>query len=342
MNKLPPFLALTLLCGTAAAEPEILTSTVVGDRIEMTLAGARAFRPDEFALRDATTPRGAAVVASSVQSFEQAGGAVAIAIVYQGAEVWIGNDDIIPEEDPGRYLGALRGIRGAVAEVANHHLPRGSEGALITYGDGAQLRQPLMNIATFVPELVGSQKDYYNRLGTDLVSGVDLAFAQLAKSNAAVKALIVIGDGNDTNNALAKAQLADLKKRAARERIQTFAVIYKAMLSDPGNVVSALAPNARTVNSLDGMAAAVGADIDQLTDRTFVTFESPWTDGANHAAIASLGAYDLEAEYLTAPYHAPSRFRWLGGYWQQLLAGFALVGVFALGLRLGHRSPKDL
>lgn len=342
MNKLPPLLALSLLCGTAAAEPEILSSNVVGDQVEMTIAGARAFRPDEFALRDASEPRSAAVRATTVRAYEDGRDPIAIAVVYQGGEVWIGNDNIVPDDDAGRFFGALPGVQSAVDLIGHRRFPQGSEGVVITYDDRAAIRVPIGAIDRLSAESIGSQKDYYNHLGTELVSGVDLAMRELERSHAAMKALIVIGDGNDTNNEAAKAQLTALKKRAAQANIKTLGVIYKGMLSDPGNVVSALDPQTRTVNTTDGIAGSIDAFLDRITDRTEVAFPAPWTDGKSHEVIAQIGRDDLSSEYVTAPYHATSRFHWLAGYWQQLFAGFALVGLLALGLKLGHRGAKDL
>ena len=65
---------------------------------------------------------------------------------------------------------------------------------------------------------LGGQKDYSGKIGTDMVQGITMAMAELSKVTTARKALIVVGDGNDTNNDAAKNQLAQLKKEAAKDR----------------------------------------------------------------------------------------------------------------------------
>ena len=37
-----------------------------------------------------------------------------VAFVFNGQEVWIGNDDYEPEESPARYLGILKNLKTAL------------------------------------------------------------------------------------------------------------------------------------------------------------------------------------------------------------------------------------
>ena len=94
----------------------------------------------------------------------------------------------------------------------------------------------------------GTQKDYQNTKGDELVKGIELALAELHKVKTARKALIVISDGADTNPDAAKSQLANLKKQAAQDHIQTFAIIYKGVQlgAEPVNVVPAMFNNITT------------------------------------------------------------------------------------------------
>ena len=56
---------------------------------------------------------------------------------------------------------------------------------------------------------LGTQKDYKDTKGYELVKGVELALAELRKVQNPRKVLIVITDGNDTNNDAAKGQLVE-------------------------------------------------------------------------------------------------------------------------------------
>ena len=59
------------------------------------------------------------------------------------------------------------------------------------------------------------------------------ALAELHGAKAARKALIVVGDGCDTNPDAAKTALVELKKQAKQDKIQVFAIIYKSAVSSP-------------------------------------------------------------------------------------------------------------
>jgi hypothetical protein len=86
-------------------------------------------------------------------------------------------------------------------------------------------------------------------MGSDLVNGIELAMVELDKTSASKKVIIIIGDGNDTNNDAAKTELAKLKTDLAADQITPYAIIYKTDLSDAANVVKILVPDAVTINS---------------------------------------------------------------------------------------------
>ena len=109
--------------------------------------------------------------------------------------------------------------------------------------------------------------------------------AELTKVSTARKALIVVGDGNDTNNEAAKAALAELKKR--RENIDVSAVrrdLQVRRCRASGNVITTMIPTAKTVNSIDGIASELNAIIAQMADRYYVTF--PGYDEKTDAGLA--------------------------------------------------------
>jgi len=110
--------------------------------------------------------------------------------------------------------------------------------------------------------------------------------AELSRVSTARKALIVIGDGNDTNNEAAKGQLADLKKQANAQHIQMFAIIYKSAVSSEGSVITTMIGNAKTVNSIDGIASELNAIIARMADRYYLEF--PGYDPATGVVSAAL------------------------------------------------------
>jgi hypothetical protein len=183
-----------------------------------------------------------------------------VAIVFCGWEIWIGNDQIraIPADDPSRHPGALNAIAAGLdkADLA-HTAPAGSQGMIVVYADRPMIRIPTGPIANLTGEALGTQKDYYGMIGVELVGGVVLAVDQLEKAPAGQKLLVVLSDGNDTNNEQAKVQLAALKKRVATLGIEVTSIVYKSALSGDGNVIAALTDHTEIASSADALTAAV-------------------------------------------------------------------------------------
>jgi len=163
---------------------------------------------------------------------------VALAIVMYGAETYVGSDDVINnEEDSSRYPGILKGLKRELTALdLVHKLPANSLGELIVYNDAAKVRVPMGPIANLTGEALGTQKDYFHTLGSSLVQAVELAGAELRHAAPAKKVLVIIGDGNDTNNDTAKPALAKLASQYAD--LTVHAIIYKGPLKDnSGKVV---------------------------------------------------------------------------------------------------------
>jgi hypothetical protein len=179
-----------------------------------------------------------------------------LAILLADQEVWMGNDDITPpEEEASRYKGALNAIRGAFERSPMTGFPAGSQAMLITYDDKAKTKIPLTPIESLDARAIGNQKDYYRKVGTELVTGVRHAFTELAKLQGGRRVLIILGDGNDTNNEAAKTQLGQLAKQAAELHIEVYALVWKGPLSDNGSVITVLDPKATTSATTDELAA---------------------------------------------------------------------------------------
>ncbi|HUS29014.1 MAG TPA: hypothetical protein VMZ53_10900 [Kofleriaceae bacterium] len=178
-----------------------------------------------------------------------------VAFLVNGSEVWMGNDDVEPQDSPARYVGALKPMRAAFEKAALTGFPAGSVAMLITYDSATKVRVPPMAIENFGARALGAQGDYHGGFGTELVSGVTGAFTELLKIDAARRVVVVIGDGNDTNNDTAKTQLQGLALRAAEYHIEVHALVFKGQLSEPGTVVTALVPNAETAASADDLTA---------------------------------------------------------------------------------------
>lgn len=182
-----------------------------------------------------------------------------LALLLQGSEVWIGNDADTPADDPSRMPGALNAIRAAFERTPLTGFPPGSQAMVITYADKATTKLPLIPIEKLDARAIGVQHDYHGTIGTELVGGVRHALTALAKTPSSRRVLVILGDGGDTNNETARAQLQQLAKDAANMHVDIYAIVYKGALSDPTTVVTELDPKAATAKTADEITADLSA-----------------------------------------------------------------------------------
>ena len=272
--------------------------------IEATVVGGANLPVEKFLLTEPTMKPPVIIKASSKRDFTAGSETIAVALVINGQEVWIGNDDIEAEDSPSRYLGILKNLKTALQEVPFATAgPAGSKGILISYADKPEVKVAMGPLGSINAEALGSQKDYYRKIGTAMVEGISLALAELKNVSASRKALIVVCDGNDSNPESASAALANLKKEAQQQNIQTFAIIYKGQLSDPANLITKMISAAQTVTNAEGIAAAIKGILLRLADRYYLTFPGydkktkqgfKW-DEKSHDLVLKIDKDDTEA-----------------------------------------------
>lgn len=291
--------------------------------IEATVVGGPTLTQDKFVLTEPSARPPVIVKAASLRGFTAGTETIAIALVINGQEVWIGNDDIEPEDSPSRYLGILKSLKTALQEVPFATFgPAGSKGILISYADKPEVKVAMGPLGSLNAEALGSQKDYYKKIGTAMTEGISLALAELKNVAASRKALIVVCDGNDSNPETAGATLMNLKKEAQQQNVQTFAIIYKGQLSDPANLITKMISNAQTVTNAEGIASAIKVILSRMADRYYLTFPGydkktkqgfKW-DEKTHDLVLKIDKEETEAVSLQlAPkWNAPSdsKFPW--------------------------------
>jgi hypothetical protein len=276
---------------------------------------------------------------------------LAIALLFNGQEIWIGNDDYEGDENA-KYSGVLKNLTQAIDKLQLGNVgPAGSKGIVVSYSTGADIRVPMGDLKQITGAALGSQKDYHNKIGTDLVQGITMAMAELSKVSTARKALIVIGDGCDTNNDAAKGQLKDLKEQARKQNVQLFGVTYKLQppLSCEGNVLTTMIPTAKTVNSIDGIASELNAIVTRIADRYYVEFDGyddkikqglPW-DGKEHELVIKIDQTELEPVTLSlAPVWNPPKtggFPWL----VVILIVVGLLLLIIIGVKVFGSKPVE-
>lgn len=318
-------------------------------RIEATVVGGAKTTVDKYSISTTVGGQKVAIKADKFRDYAEGTETIAIALVINGQEVWIGNEDVEKDANA-QYPGVLKNLEGAIDKLQLGNAgPPGSKGIVISYSQGAEVKVPMGDLKNITGGALGSQKDYTGKIGTDMVTGITMAIAELQKVSNPRKALIVIGDGNDTNNEAAKSQLAQLKKDAANAKINLFAIIYKSVVSGEGNVITTMIPNAKTVNSIDGIATELNAIIARMSDRFYLEFPGydpklkqglPW-DAKDHDLVLKNDQTEYEpiTLQLAPKWSAPTE----GGFPWLILIG-VLVGVILLiiiGVKVFSAKPVE-
>lgn len=290
----------------------------------------------QYALVD---ERGVTVTASSVADFADGPDSVALALVVQGSEVMMGNDTFVATDAPDSFLGYWSAVvNGLEAMDLAHRLPRGSQAMLVTYDAAARARVPMGPAARVGAAALGTQRDYYGALGTELVGGLTMAIDTLSVARADVKVLVVVGDANDTNNEAAAPALALLKKRAAQERIRVFSLVYKGRLSPPENPITRFAPDSAMYATGEALSAGMSAVIARLATRTTVMFPGEhlvW-DGRPHELTVMVGkeAQDSVTVGMLDGRPSDEPAPWWHSWWKQVALGLGSVAAIMLLMRL--------
>jgi hypothetical protein len=292
-------------------------------KIEATVIGGAKTTVDKFTLSTTNNGQKVTVKAEKLREYAEGTETIAIALVINGQEIWIGNEEIEPDPNA-QYQGVLKNLEAAIDKLQLGSAgPPGSKGIVISYSTGAEVKVPMGDLKNITGGALGGQKDYRGKIGTDMVQGITMGIAELSKVSTPRKALIVVGDGNDTNNETAKSALAQLKKDAANAKINLFAIIYKSAVSSEGNVITTMIPGAKPVNSIDGIAAELNAIIARMGDRYYLTFPGfddklssglPW-DGKEHDLVLKNDQTEYEpiTMQLAPKWSPPSKggFPWL-------------------------------
>jgi hypothetical protein len=329
------FALLVCLCATARADPEVLLSPRTpahgGPSLQATVIGAGRFPSNAITIRDGAS--GVRIAATTVHGFADGDQPIAIAFVVNSQEVFMGaheGDDTPPLVWPV--------IERGLDQLGIPKLgPSGSTFTVIHYDTGARIAVPETPLASFRGNRLGLAADFHGKIGTDLVAGIALALGELERSTAPHKLMIVIGDGNDTDNAAAHPMLLQLKQRARAGRIDLFAPIYKTEMSSPDAEIRTMISDAPVASAAEYIAPLVGTKLAKIANRLELTFTDdrlPW-DGRDHDFTVQLGDRELDPITLAMPDLRPHvTGAWWHARWAQLVAGLGVVLLVGLGLRL--------
>jgi hypothetical protein len=298
--------------------------------LDVTVHGAGPSNRDDVVL---SSDRGLFLAPRQVRTYREGNEPIAIVIVFNGQELYVDSRD---DEDGEHVEGVLPALKRGLDDLGLAELaPPTSTIEIISYSMGAEVVVPREPLAAFKAAQLGTEANYRNRIGTDLVLGLALGLHELDESDAPIKLMFVIGDGTDTNQDAVRDELFQLSQSTHPHHISLGAAIYKSAISTEDSPLTELIPMADRVAAISEIVPALRKQIDWLTDRMYLTFDGalPW-DGKPHDYTLDfhrvIGTAPVE---LTLP---DLRERGSSSSWPylQILGGLALLGLVALGLRI--------
>lgn len=184
---------------------------------------------EKFALKDLEAePAEISVPAEKVITFPQSNDKLALVVLIQGDEVWMGNETYVAEDDPDQLQGAFTALPDAVDALSKGG-PAGSTGALLIYAGGSvNVKYETGDIGGLSGAL-GTQQDYKDA-GVPFIVGVDEAYKKLTEAKGR-RVLVVFGDGTGQAEDLSGPLDERIKKLEALG-VETYTVYFAATPTD--------------------------------------------------------------------------------------------------------------
>ncbi len=335
--------------------PEDLKKDMPPEIEAKVIGGPAGVTPDKFELVQTDNKKGPIPIkAESIKTYVQGSETLAVVVLVEAHEIWIGNDKWV-EDQASAYKGTYEKLVEAIDPLSKAG-PIGSQGALITYSQGVELRHAMTDLTALTGDKLGSQKDLSGKYTRDLVAGLSEAQAQLNKVGASRKVLVVIGDGMDTNNETAGGQIQDLKKKFQTDRVDVYAIYVatEGLEGDP-NGFKKLTSNVQQLNGVDGLPPAVSKIVDAINDRYYIRFPGAeiklqksfdW-DTKAHTFMVKMDKdeWEVDDELVLEPKWVPPWKRAKKGFPWLLVIGGVLGGLVLLvvGVKVfgGKKAPPE-
>jgi hypothetical protein len=262
-----------------------------------------------------------------VVSFEAGPKAVAYAFVLEGQEVFVGNDTFETDENA-RYKGLLVPFEAGFDSLGFTRAPAGSQATIITYATGTNVRLPLGPIAKLQAKAFGTQGEYKNFRGTDLALGIEAGVHALELSPAAIKVLVAIGSGEDTNNDTARGKLAALRQREQDAGIEEVDLVVRPC---------GVADCEGRIFGVEGLLQELGRVRDRVAARFYATLYDdgswPW-DGQFHDVTLRIADREVGPFRVKLPDLRPNTAWWQVGWKVQIGVALGVLALIAVAMRI--------
>ncbi len=252
---------------------------------------------DKFQLKDMDADPPVEAPADKVTTYPESNDPLALVVLVQGDQLWMGNDTYVPAEDPDQLQGAFSGIPDALQALAKAG-PPGSMASLLIYAGGQVTAKYANKPLDGLPGALGTQQDY-TAASVPLIAGVDQAYKALTEMSGR-RVLVVFGDGTDAAGDISE-QLGDRVKKLQALDVETYTIYYSATATEdptPKNNFKLLGyTNAYEATLRDNFKSKAEDIVASLAARYYVDFPAdPFATKDQHTRELTLFIGDAEGE----------------------------------------------
>ncbi|WP_199350856.1 FHA domain-containing protein [Haliangium ochraceum] len=308
---------------------------------------------EQFVLRQEDAKEPFETPADKVKSYTESDDRMALVVLIQGDERWMGNETYLDEEDPDRLVGAYVGLGPSLDALATAG-PPGSRAGLLIYAAGkAEPRQAMGEATQLSASALGQQKDYATNIGIPLLVGLDEAINIFDQHPGYRKILVVVGDGTGQEEDIS-AGLKDRVDKLKQRKVETFTIHYESIASGSpvgqNNMKKLGYTEAKHATSRDNFDAFAKQFVEYIGARYYATFpacnsKEPRTcfEMDNEIRDFVVIAGDIESDILSVKTPGPPpKEEESSLWWLWLLLGLlAVVLIVVIVVKVRNRPPPE-
>lgn len=322
----------------------IVRATVIGAPIGLTA--------EKFQLKELDTEPPVNVKAEKALKYTESDEPLALVILVQGDERWIGNETYIENEDD-KMEGAFVGVGPAIDALAKAG-PAGSQGALIIFREGKpEVKQAMGELSKLSGASLGAQQDY-SGIGVPLVPALNEAWTMLGNMAGFRKALIVIGDGTGQKDDIST-ELRDIGKKLEETEVEIYTIHYSPVAQDSPigqqNMTRLGIDGHKAASSRENFASFAQSFVELIGARYYVYFPGfdaktkiGFThDGAEHEYTLKVGEEESDPIALTTMlWNAPAAPAEGSLWWLWLILVLVLVIIVVVIIKKRGQQPQPM
>jgi len=297
---------------------------------------------EKFQLKDMDADPPVVAPADKVITFPDSSDTLALVVLVQGDQLWMGNDTYVPAEDPDQLQGAFSGLPDALQALAKAG-PPGSMASLLIYAGGQVTAKYANKPLDGLPGALGTQQDY-NAASVPLIAGIDQAYKALTEMTGR-RVLVVFGDGTDAAGDISE-QLGDRVKKLRALDVETYTIYYSATATEdptPKNNFKLLGyTNAYEATLRDNFKSKAEDIVASLAARYYVDFAAaPFATKDKHTRELTLFIGDAEGEpkeLATVKLPTPPEESSLWWLWLLIIL-IVVVLVIVIVVKIKNREP---